>query len=115
MADRRQIPHAEFLGLIQAQGVPIEQTKFLCCMCGCEQSPQDFLDAGAASSLEEAKIEVTFSCLGRWTEGKPPRQEPDGERCNWTLGGLLRAHDLEVIMDDGRVIPTFAPAPQQEA
>ena len=75
---------------------------FKCPMCGCLQMGQDFIDAGAATSSDQAMDYAGFSCLGRFTKAGEPRKNPDGKRCNWTLGGLFQFHKLEVVTPDGQ-------------
>ena len=49
---------------------------------------------------------VYFSCIGRWVPGIG---------CDWTLGGLLRIHTLEVINGQGDKIPVFEFADDPDA
>lgn len=88
---------------------------FKCPMCGCLQMGQDFIDAGAATSSEQAMGYVGFSCLGRFTGASEPRKKPDGKRCNWTLGGLFQLHKLEVVTPDGQSHPHFELATKADA
>lgn len=91
------------------------QLVFKCPMCGCLQMGQDFIDAGAATSSEQAMGYVGFSCLGRHTGCGAPRKKPDGKRCNWSLGGLFQLHKLEVVTPDGQSHPHFELATKAEA
>lgn len=88
---------------------------FKCPMCGCLQMGQDFIDAGAATSSDEAMGYAGFSCLGRFTKAGEPRKKPDGKRCNWTLGGLFQFHKLEVVTPDGQSHPHFELATKADA
>lgn len=99
----RQITMAEFLAVLQAQGVPPEHYAFKCVQCGHIQSAASLVryrPAGEAGNL------AYYLCEGRFngTVG-----------CNWTLGGLLQIHDLEVVTEEGQVVPVFEPATPEEA
>lgn len=91
------------------------QVAFKCPMCGCLQTGQDFIDAGAATNSDQAMGYAGFSCLGRFTKAEGPRKKPDGKRCNWTLGGLFQMHKLEVVTQDGQSHPHFELATKAEA
>jgi len=65
--------------------------RFVCPACGHVQCIQDFLDLGL--DVETAYGEVYFSCIGRRT-GK------DGPGCDWTLGGLMSIHKVEVNLPE---------------
>lgn len=75
--------------------------KFVCPMCGTVQSVQQLLDAVHGY--------IGYSCIGRFTgmgdEGIAAhnRGEPWDGGCNWTLGGFLRCHTLEVTLSDKAV------------
>lgn len=77
-------------------GRPARNWKFVCPRCKTVQSGQDFLDAGL--SIEQAQKYLAFSCIGRFVSGKG---------CDWTLGGLLQIHTLEVLDDEGKAHPRF--------
>lgn len=70
-----------------------KQWKFKCCKCGGVQCMQDFIDAGVEAPDEK----VHFSCIGRFVKGRG---------CDWTLGGLLRMHTTEVVIEEKKV-PVF--------
>jgi hypothetical protein len=106
----KEMTLAEFHAAIKAQGVPREQAKFVCPMCGTAQCAADFIAAGAGATFEEVEKFIGFSCVGRFTGAPGPRKEPDGQPCNWSLGGLLRLHTLEVVTPDGKHHPHFEPA-----
>lgn len=97
----------EFRAAIKAQGVPTKQVKFICPMCGTSQSAEDFIKAGVGATFADVEKYVGFSCIGRFTGAGAPRKEPDGQSCNWTLGGLFRLHRLEVVTPDGERHPYF--------
>lgn len=104
--------HAE----IRAQGVTaLEDVAFVCPMCKQVQSARDLIEAGAGSNLEEVQGRLGFSCFGRHTGAEAPRKTPDGKPCNWSLGGLLQIHKLEVETPDGKRHPTFELATPEQA
>lgn len=100
--------------VLESQLQPPEHRVFICPMCETIQSAMDFVRAG----VEKEKVDnyLAFSCIGRWTHGKPP---PDRngtqEGCNWTLGGLLKCHELEVVTADGKRHPLFKPGDAEQA
>lgn len=89
--------------------------KFVCPLCGTVQSLQQLLDAVIASggTMDDFYGYIGFSCIGRFTRqgdagiAAKNRGEKWDKGCNWTLGGLLRCHELEVVMPDGQKRPTF--------
>ena len=84
---------------IKAQGAErFEDVTFRCPACKTLQNAQDLIDAGAGKNIDEVEGYLAFSCVGRWTEDKG---------CDWTLGGFLRIHKLEVITPDGERHPRF--------
>lgn len=91
----------EYRKAVRNQGKDrIEDVTFQCPNCKTLQSAQDLIDAGAGSSFDEVEKYLAFSCVGRFTKEKG---------CNWTLGGLLHIHELEVITPDGEHHPRFKP------
>lgn len=106
---------AEWLERLKAQGVARHDLAFVCPMCATVQSPQDLINAGAGATFEDVEKYVAFSCVGRWTGAPGPRVKADGQPCNWTLGGFLRLHTLEVIDAEGRPQPAFEPATPEVA
>ena len=106
----------EFHAALKAQGVPDRADLALVCpMCGTVQSARDMIAAGAGLDFDAVERFLGFSCVGRWTNAGPPRRRPDGNPCNWTLGGLFRTHKLEVIDDDGTRHPRFEVASPEQA
>lgn len=96
-AVRRVIGHEEWLAEGKRRfGEKARHWRFVCPSCGTVQTPQDLLDAGL--SKEEAHRVMAYSCVGRFTRAKG---------CDWTLGGLLQIHTLEVQFEDGTKRPTF--------
>lgn len=105
----------EYLNLLEAQGVPRLDLAVVCPLCKTVQSGRDLIRAGAGKNFEEIEPYLGFSCVGRWTGAGAPRKEPDGKPCNWTLGGLINLHDLEVITPDGEHHMRFEPATPKQA
>lgn len=91
MSDRRQITLREFIAEGEKRfGEDRRKWLFLCPSCGTVQSSEDFRSVG--QSDKEINRNIAFSCIGRFDETKG---------CDWTLGGLLRIHTLEVLPPDG--------------
>lgn len=106
----------EFQTALRAQGVPShEHFAFICPMCGTVQSSRDLVAAGAGKTFDDVERFLGFSCVGRWTSAGAPRKKPDGNPCNWTLGGLFSLHKLEVVTPDGERHPSFEPASAAQA
>lgn len=104
----------DFRARIKAQGVSdLVHAAFKCPMCKTVQSITSFTRAG--TDADTAEKYIGFSCVGRVTGAGGPRNEPDGDPCNWTLGGLFRLHDLEVVDDEGASHPHFEIASPAEA
>lgn len=79
--------------------------KFVCPVCGTEQSGHNYKAVGAPSSA------VGFSCIGRWIKGshdamtlKSKGQGP----CNYAGGGLFRLNPVTVVDLDGERHQVFA-------
>ncbi|ARM12090.1 MULTISPECIES: VVA0879 family protein [Rhizobium] len=116
MADIRKISIEEFHGELRAQGVSGKQhLAFRCPMCATIQSAASLIKAGAGENFEQVEKFLGFSCVGRFTGAGSPRKAPDGQPCNWTLGGFLRLHKLEVIDADGKAYARFEIATADEA
>jgi hypothetical protein len=105
----------EFHAACKAQVSRREDLAFVCPMCGTVQSSVDLIAAGAGADFDAVEKYLGFSCVGRFTGKGSPRKEPDGEACNWTLGGLFLVHKLEVITEDGKHHPTFELATPEQA
>lgn len=107
---------AEFQAALLAQGVKSRSDfAVVCPMCKTVQSARDFIASGAGSDFEAVEHYLGFSCFGRFTGAGSPRSKADGKPCNWTLGGLLHLHTLEVVLPDGMHFPTFEPATPEQA
>ena len=105
----------EFRAALKAQGVVPEDLALVCPRCKTVQSARDLIAAGAGEDFDAVENYLGFSCVGRWTGAGSPRKAPDGNPCNWTLGGLFALHELEVITPDGKSHPRFKPATPQQA
>lgn len=114
---RRVITREQFHAELKAQGVKTHaDLAFVCPMCKTVQSGRDLIRAGAGKDWEEVEKYVGFSCVGRWTSaGMHRKGTPPGKGCNWTLGGLLQLHELEVVTDDEKRHPRFEPATPEVA
>jgi predicted RNA-binding Zn-ribbon protein involved in translation (DUF1610 family) len=111
------IDQAELHARMKAQFVERDDIAFVCPMCGTVQSMRTLRCAGVADDQLERYI--GFSCVGRFTgKGSPPAKaaDRDFQGCNWTLGGLLRLHELEVrLPGNDRPQATFAIASPEAA
>lgn len=106
----------DFKAALVAQGVSSHlHFAFKCPMCKTVQSAADLITAGAGADFDEVERYLAFSCVGRFTGAGTPRKQPDGNPCNWTLGGLFALHKLEVLTPDGEKHPRFELATAEEA
>lgn len=105
----------EFQAAVRAQGVERIDAVFVCPLCRTVQSPRSLIAAGAGPDFDSVQRYRGFSCVGRFTGASGPRKEPDGQPCNWTLGGLFQLHKLEVVTDDGQAHPHFEVATPEQA
>lgn len=106
----------EYHAMLKAQGTKnLNELVFICPMCGTSQTGNDLIRAGAGETFEDVEKYLGFSCVGRFTGAGAPRKEPDGNPCNWTLGGLFRTHNLEVVTEDGQKHPQFDVATPEQA
>lgn len=113
----RQLTLSEHHAELKAQGVADNaDLAFRCPCCSTIQSARSLIKAGAGADFAAVQPYIAFSCVGRFTGAGPHRnEEPDGQGCDWTLGGLFRIHTLVVITDDGEPHPQFEPATPAEA
>jgi hypothetical protein len=75
--------------------------KFVCVNCGTPQSARDFVEKGKDRDKMIKLVNsgvVGFSCIGRYI---------DGVGCDWSLGGFLTIHKVEVQTDEGELVPAF--------
>lgn len=114
----------EFHQRIKAQGVSNQNhAAFVCPICKTVQSMASLTRAGAEP--EKAEMLIAFSCEGRLTNAGPWPSDKDKSAkaksrrkvrgCDWTLGGLFRLHELEVITPDGKAHPRFVLATPDQA
>lgn len=112
----RTLTQEEFLAEAEGRfGKNVRDWKFVCPACGTVQSVQQLLDAVVASggTKEDVHGYIGFSCIGRFTRRGDAgiKAKSQGEKwekgCNWTLGGFLHIHTLEVVLPDGGKRPTF--------
>ena len=93
--ERRRISHQEWTDEGKRRfGDDFRKWRFKCAQCGGVQTIDDFIEAKVANPGDY----VYFSCIGRWV---------DDRGCDWTLGGLLHIHTLEVETTDGKIIMCF--------
>jgi hypothetical protein len=91
------LPLNEFLATLREKfGADPKKWAFKCPRCGTIQTAEDLLAAGVKK--EDLDGYLGFSCIGRFVKGKG---------CDWTLGGLLQIHKLEVLTPDGQKHPRF--------
>jgi hypothetical protein len=113
---KKEIRLKEFQEMLKAQGVPREDMAFVCPICGTIQSARDLIAAGAGKTFEDVEKFVAFSCVGRWTKiGQHKLDREPGWGCDWTLGGLLKCHAVDVVTPDGGIYPRFEPATPEQA
>lgn len=115
MADIESMTLADFHAACQAQAASRDLIVFKCPMCATLQTARDLVAAGAGKDFESVERYLGFSCVGRFTGAASPRALPDGEPCNWTLGGLFRTHRFEVVTPDGVRHPQFELASREAA
>jgi hypothetical protein len=103
---------------LKAQGVASGMDyAFVCVVCGTVQSARLLVRAaGEGKALRDVERFLGFSCVGRLTGAGEHREgEPPGRGCNWSLGGLLHIHELEVELPGGGFSPCFRPATPEQA
>lgn len=107
----------EFHQALKDQGVPKDFLSFRCPLCKTIQCANDLINVGAGKTFDEVEKYLGFSCVGRWTNAGPAKKngESNGKGCDWTLGGLFRLHELEVVTPDGEKHPRFEPVTKKEA
>ena len=105
----------EYHAALNAQGIKDRaELVMICPMCGTQQTGNDMIAAGAGKTFDDVEEYLGFSCVGRFTGAGSPREKQDGKPCNWTLGGLLRMHTLEVVTPDGARHPRFEVATPEQ-
>lgn len=119
---------ADFHAACGEQGVPGEHIAVKCPVCGTIQSLADLKSALAKATREHLlghfesaapapELHLGFSCVGRFSGSGEWRgaQDLPGRGCNWSLGGFLKLHKLEIVTTDGQRHPTFELATPEEA
>ncbi len=119
-AAKANTTHAEltleqFHAACKAQAPSHDLIVFKCPACQTLQTGRDLIAAGAGPDFSSIEKYLGFSCIGRFIGAPSPRQQPDGNPCNWTLGGLFQIHRLTVITPDGARHPHFELATLAEA
>ena len=71
-------------------GMDATKWKFVCVACGHVQSMSSVMDTDPDQSVDSVQEWINFSCEGRFNKG---------HGCNWTLGGLMQLHPVEVAKD----------------
>lgn len=99
MDERKSIGIDQFIAELKAQDVGRDDAALICPRCGNCQSIRSLMQAGASRDVAERVVH--FNCEGRFW---------DERGCDWSLGGLLKIHKLEV---DGQ--PSFLPATPGQA
>jgi hypothetical protein len=129
----KKVTYEEFLHILADQfpGEVGQETHLsvVCPICGTVQSEVSFTRAGVdedtipraiGAGVDEDTIPraIGFSCIGRYTGAVEDKVgEKIGRGCTYTMGGLLKLHNLVVIMKNGDEIPSFeiaTPAQAQE-
>jgi hypothetical protein len=119
-----RITVAEFHARLKAQEVgETWHCALVCPVCGTVQSIASLVKAGATQPQAERMI--GFACEGRLTDVGPwPNSKNNSDKafirrhmrgCDWTLGGLFKVHELEVLTDDGEAHPRFRVATMEQA
>lgn len=107
----RTITIEEFHAELRAQDVKErEDIALICPQCSTVQSARMLIRAGAGKTFEDVEKYLGWSCVGRFNKAG---QTPTG--CDWTLGGLLKIHCLEVVDEHGELHPRFEVATPAQA
>lgn len=107
---------SEFHAQAKTQNVMRDDVAFVCPMCGTIQSSRLLISEGVGACYDTVKTIIGFNCVGRYTgKGSPNEEKGKGHGCNWSLGGLLQVHELEVITPDGKYVPCFELATPEQA
>lgn len=116
MSDIKRMTVPELHAAFKAQNVSgPEHLACKCVICGTIQSIDDFMRATGKPFAEVEKY-FGFSCVGRVTgAGAHKRGVAPGKGCNWSLGGLLRLHQLVIVDEEGKEHPYFELATPEEA
>lgn len=99
---------SEFHAQAKTQNVMRDDVAFVCPMCGTIQSPRLLISEGIGACYDTVKTIIGFNCVGRYTGKDSPNEEKGkGHGCNWSLGGLLQMHELEVLRLTGNTSPVL--------
>ncbi len=79
-------------------GADRTQWEFRCVACGNVQSIQSVIKRNQSLSFDDIQDWIFFACECRYTKGVG---------CDWSLCGLFRIHQLEVITPDGEELVAF--------
>jgi len=99
--------------LTERFGADHKNWAFICPACKDVATAQDFKDALVEIGSDDDPFQhLGQICIGRLL-GVLKRDKPagrwDGRGCDWAAFGLFRGPEF-VIMQDGREVPSFAPA-----
>ncbi|EAT6024876.1 hypothetical protein GZ440_003548 [Salmonella enterica] len=112
----KTLTHEQYLALIYSQNVKRQDYAVICPMCGTVQSGRLLLLSAAAPDFDGVLRYLGFSCVGRFTgKGSPSVEKGKNHGCNWTLGGLLHFHTMEIVDAQGVKHPVFEPATPEQA
>lgn len=112
----KKLTLAEFHDLAKSQNVERDDIAFICPMCDTIQSPRMLIQEGVGACYETVRTIIGFRCVGRFTgKGSPSVEKGKNHGCNWSLGGLLHMHRLEVSTPGGEIIPCFELASPEQA
>jgi len=93
-----QMPRQQWLDrAVELFGPDPKEWRFRCPACRGVQSIAQVLRDNRSFVMDDVKGWIYYSCSGRYTKSG----------CDWTLGGLMRIHRLEVVEPDGSVVPVF--------
>ena len=96
----RTLTHDEWLARgRELYGDDSRKWKFRCVICGNVQSHESV-------TTRNPKINPKITHTSNWIYCECEGRHTEGIGCDWTLGGLLKAHKLEVIDEDEKV-PCF--------
>lgn len=73
--------------------------EFKCASCGNKQSINSVKNNNPDLTVEEISNFISCNCEGRHN---------DKIDCDWTLGGLLKIHELEVLDENGNIFGIFS-------
>lgn len=95
----------EYVSALKSQNVDMKDATVQCPKCKTLQSISDFVNTGAIKNLDEAGKHFGSACIGRFDNKKG---------CDWSLGGLLQFHELEILYPDGSIGPRFIPTSAEQ-